>query len=298
MASRIKEATEKGLISPPKWLPENTHYEVITGSVAYGVSSDTSDMDIVGFCIPRKEVIFPHLAGHIMGFGQPPENFGEFMQHHVMDSDKRQEYDFTIYNIVKFFQLCMENNPNMLDTLFVPQRCVLHCTSIAQVVRDNRKMFLHKGSYKKFRGYAYQQLKKINNGANRSNPKRQASIDQFGYDVKFAYHVVRLLLQGEQILLEHDLDIESNSEILKSIRRGEWSYEKIEEWFNNKEVYMEQLYARSELRANPDEEAIKRILVQCLEMHYGSLDKAVVMRSDGDELARDILKLLSEKGYA
>lgn len=126
---------------------------------------------------------------------------------------------------------------------------------------------------------------------------RSLGVLAHGVDYKFAYHVVRLLLQGEQILLEHDLNIESNSEILKSVRRGEWAYEKIEEWFNNKEVYMEELYAKSDLRSNPDEEAIKRILVQCLEMHYGSLDKAVVMRSDGDELARDIMKILSERGY-
>lgn len=45
MVSRLKETYEKGLITPPKWMPENVHYEVITGSVAYAVSSDTSDME-------------------------------------------------------------------------------------------------------------------------------------------------------------------------------------------------------------------------------------------------------------
>lgn len=38
MASRIQETSKKGLITPPKWLPENVHYEVMTGSVAYGAS--------------------------------------------------------------------------------------------------------------------------------------------------------------------------------------------------------------------------------------------------------------------
>lgn len=297
MSSRIQEANKKGLIQPPKWLPDNIHYEVITGSVAYAVSSDTSDMDIVGFAIPPKELIFPHLAGDIPGFGQQKQRFEQYQQHHVFDENKSQEYDFTIYSIVKFFDLCMQNNPNMVDTLFVPQRCVLFASKIAQHVRDRRKMFLHKGSYHKFRGYAYAQLKKIESKSNSSNPKRQASIDEFGFDVKFAYHIVRLALEAEYILMNHDLDIEVNSEILKSVRRGEWTQEKITDWFNQKESALEDLYSKSTLQIRPDEEAIKRVLVECLEMHYGSLDKAVVLKEDGDGLAKEIIDLLNKRGY-
>lgn len=161
MASRVQLTKQKGLIQPPKWLPQNIHYECITGSVSYSVSSDTSDMDIVGFCIPPKEDVFPHLRGEIPGFGKQIQRFEVWQQHHVVDENASQEYDFTIYSIVKFFQLAMENNPNMVDILFTPQRCVLYASAVAQMVRDNRKLFLHKGSYHKFRGYAYQQLHKI-----------------------------------------------------------------------------------------------------------------------------------------
>lgn len=154
---------DRTLCQPPKWLPQNLHYAVITGSVAYGVSSDTSDMDVVGYCIPRKEDVFPHLRGEILGFGNQVQRFEQWQQHHVFDKSSKQEYDFTIYSIVKYFQLAMDNNPNILDVLFVPNRCVLYCSPVAQMVRDNRKMFLHKGSYHKFRGYAYQMLHKLGN---------------------------------------------------------------------------------------------------------------------------------------
>lgn len=161
MASRVQLMKKKDLIHPPKWLPLNVHYEVIMGSVAYAVSNDTSDMDVYGFCIPPKDDIFPHLRGEIPGFGNQHQRFEQYQQHHVMDKETRQEYDFTIYSIVKYFQLCMENNPNMCDSLFVPQRCVLFASRIGQLVRDKREMFLHKGAYHKFRGYAYAQLHKI-----------------------------------------------------------------------------------------------------------------------------------------
>ena len=38
MSSRLKLIQEKGLINPPKWIGSNMCYEVIMGSVAYGVS--------------------------------------------------------------------------------------------------------------------------------------------------------------------------------------------------------------------------------------------------------------------
>jgi predicted nucleotidyltransferase len=266
---------QKGLISPPRWLPQNIHYEVIAGSVSYAVSSDTSDMDVVGFCMPPKDDIFPHLRGEIPGFGEQHKRFDVWQEHHIMDNEARQEYDFSIYSIVKFFHLAMENNPNMLELPFAPQRCVLYCSAVAQIVRDNRKLFLTKNSYHKFRGYAYAQLHKIGTKSNSSNPKRQADIEKHGMDLKFAYHVIRLALEGEQILMEHDLDIERNAEVLKAVRRGEWSEEKLRGWFDEKEKHLEELYTKSTLRHSPDEEAIKGLLMNCLEQHYGSLDSAV-----------------------
>src|SRR4051812_5888233 len=133
MSSTVQRLFERGLIRPPSFLPANTHYETITGSVAYGVSGDTSDMDVVGFGIPPKEVLFPHLAGEIPGFGTPHPRFEQFQAHHVVDDAARKTYDLTIFGVVKFFQLCMENNPNMIDTLYTPDFCVLHTTAVGRM---------------------------------------------------------------------------------------------------------------------------------------------------------------------
>ena len=42
-----------------RWLPGNVQYETIMGSVAYGVSSDTSDVDVYGWAIPPKDDLSP-----------------------------------------------------------------------------------------------------------------------------------------------------------------------------------------------------------------------------------------------
>ena len=171
MSSVFCNLTGRKLIKPPKFIASNLQYETMTGSVSYGVSDDSSDLDIVGFCIPPKNTVFPHLGGLIHGFGKQHQEFGQYQQHHIQDPDARggkgQEVDLTIYNIVKYFQLCMDNNPNMVDSLFVPLRYIQHSTEIGNMVRENRKLFLHKGSYHKMKGYAYSQLHKMEN----KNPK-------------------------------------------------------------------------------------------------------------------------------
>jgi predicted nucleotidyltransferase len=121
MSSVMQRLTEKGIAHPPKWLPANVHYETMMGSVAYGVSSDTSDMDIYGFCIPPKDEVFPHLRGEIIGFGGHKHRFSNYQEHHLMDPDemggKGRSHDMNIYNIVDYFQLVMQNNPNMIDSV-------------------------------------------------------------------------------------------------------------------------------------------------------------------------------------
>ena len=256
------------------------------GSVAYAVSNDMSDQDIYGFCMPPKELVFPHLAGEIPGFGRQVQRFEQWQQHHIKQGDK--EYDFSINSIVKYFQLCMENNPNMVDSMFTPQRCVLHITQVGELVRENRRMFLHTGSFHKFKGYAYGQLQKVKNKQKSDNPKRQASIDLCGFDAKAGYHVVRLALECEQILAEGDLDLERNREQLKAIRRGEWSMDRLVRFFEDKERHLENLAAESKLPKFPDEDAIKALLIKCLEAHYGSLEKAVVQQHDVQKLVSEM----------
>jgi predicted nucleotidyltransferase len=295
----LQKLRSANLIHPPRWLVDQTQYLTVMGSVSYGVSGDTSDVDVYGFCVPPKDLVFPHLAGEIPGFGTQIQKFDQWQQHHVQPPDGRETtYDFQVFGIVRYFQLCMECNPNMIDSLFTPRRCVMHSTQIGELVRENRKMFLHKGAWHKFRGYAYSQMHKIKGKVNSSNPDRAETIKKHGYDVKFAYHVVRLLDEIEQIMVEQDLDLERNREQLKAIRRGEWTLEQIERHFEAKERALENTYATSSLRHSPDEPAIKALLMQCLEMHFGSIQDAVRREPSVDRLVRDIQDVLARHAAA
>jgi predicted nucleotidyltransferase len=287
----------KNLIHPPRWLASNTHYIVIMGSEAYACSTDISDKDIYGFAIPPKEDVFPHLRGEVIGFGKQHNRFENWQEHHVEDEESRRNYDFSIFSIVKYFDLCMQNNPNMLDSLFVPQRCILHATRVAQLIRESRKTFLHKGCWHKFKGYAYSQLHKMSTKSPDAGSRRVGLIEKYGFDVKFAAHVVRLMLEVEQVLAEQDLDLERNGDLLRAIRRGEWTQEKIKEFFGQKEKELETLYNTSTLPYKPDEAKIKDLLLRVLEQHYGSLDKAINIPGREAAVLSEIRQILDRVGY-
>lgn len=297
LAVLIHILTERGAIRPPNWLPSNVYFLAEMGSVAFGASSGDSDKDMQGFCIPPKDLIFGHAAGFVQGFGEPFKPWETFHKAHVPDPDGRPyDYDITIWSIVKFCELCRESNANTLDVLFAPQRCIRHSTPLAEHLRSHRRLFLNKQAMHRLRGYAFSQMRHVKNKTGSSNPDRQELIRKFGYDTKFGYHAVRLCLQAEQILVEHDLDLERNSEILKSVRRGEWTLDELDRWFKAKETALEHAYAVSTLRAEADEPALRRLLIECLEMHYGSLDAYVAKDLTAAALGREIQAVLSRYG--
>ena len=289
--SYVRRTHHKQLADMPPYVHGSLQLEVIMGSFAYGVSSDASDTDVYGFCIPPKSVVFPHTTGRfIFGYDKTvPGNFEQWQKHHVIDKEKKKEYDFSIYNIAKYFRLCADGNPNMIDSLFVPLRCVTHSTAIGTLVREKRFIFLSKKCWHTFKGYAYSQMHKMDI----KNPegKRKLMVDKYGYDVKYAYHLVRLLNEIEQILLEGNLDLERNREQLKAIRRGEWTVKEVKEYFATKERDLESLYLKSELPNKAQYDKVRDLLFECLTMWF---DENVKVENDvGADLYYDMAELLN-----
>lgn len=293
---------DKRLISPPEWLPDNTVYLTTMGSYAYGCQNpDSSDHDVYGVVIPPKHLLFPQLNGHIFYsdnngnywvFGGECKSFGTDQCHHVQDVEARKQYDFQFYNIVNYFQLLMENNPNIIDSLFTAADCVLHGTHVANMMRENRQVFLHKGLFDKFKGYALSQLHKMT--TKDPQGKRKEVREKYGFDLKFAYHVVRLLSEAEQLLVEGDLDLRRNREQLKTIRRGEMSEQEIREWAAQKERHLDDLRHKSQLPEKPQKAKIKQLLFDCLEHHYGNLKGAVEQPDEALVALREVWDVMEK----
>lgn len=288
MSKLINNLYKKGLIHPPKFLKDTIQCLCITGSASYGVANVESDIDMYGYCIPPKSMLFPHTAGYIVGLDKSIPSFYQWQEHHINDRETGKEFDITVYSILKYFRLVADNNPNMIDSLFTPRNLIVHTTKVHELVRENRKIFLHKGSWYKFKGYAYSELSKLKSKTPEPGSKRYKTIQKYGYDIKFAYNIIRLLNEVEQILVEGDLDLQRNKEQLKSIRKGEWEEQQVIDYFTKKELVLEETYQQSKLPHKAPMDKIKELYLNCLEIYFGSLNNMVERVRDIDVFITDL----------
>ena len=305
----VRKLYEKALIGKmPEWLPENSVYETVMGSQAYGTSmGDKSDFDIYCVYLPPKVKMFPHLEGKVLGFDVYKE-MSTFQWSHL--TVENENFDLSCYPITTYFKLAMECNPNIIESMFTTYDCVRKATQgIGVIMRDNRNLFLSKLAYSKFRGFALSQLGKVrttkgdkvsllsyyrNADKSKLTTKRK-ELAEFGVDWKFMYHACRMLLELEDILETGTMNLRKHSEYLKLIRRGTYTLEYILEWFADKEVYLEKLYNESKLQKTPDNVKIRELLINCLESHYGDLGNVVYKTSNSLENFTVELKELMEK---
>ncbi len=258
-------------VDKPKWL-NDSNYITVMGSRAYGNATEDSDWDFYGFCTPPSELLFPHLSGDIPDFGNQKKRFNQLQLQHI-PSKKYGDTDLTIYNIVRYFHLVMGGNPNMLDSLFVPEESILHIDYVGEIVRENRYMFLSQKIYHTFRGMAYSHMKRITSRTRKG--KRKEHVERYGYDVKDASNVVRLLFEVNDFLFSGDADISNNSEYISDVRSGNWTLEELELFFEREmaELKIRVHNGESVIPKYPNQDKIKNLLVNCLEERYGSLEK-------------------------
>lgn len=118
-------------------------FEGYSGSHLYGTNTEDSDVDMRGVVIPPLSVLL--------------DPFNEF---DVKDSFEDGS-DRALYSLKKFFKLCADNNPNVLELLFVPQNKTTISSKEWELIVSKRHLFLSKNIKHRFLGYAFSQLEKI-----------------------------------------------------------------------------------------------------------------------------------------
>lgn len=248
---------------------ENLNMVTLMGSRAYKTSTPESDYDYYGFLIPPIEYIFPHTAGVIEGFGKNNYLFNQFQAHHLNNDE--EEIDISIYNITTYFKLCMDGNPNMIDSLFTDDSSVVFVDSIGEWVRKNKKLFLSQKCYHTFRGMAFSHISRLKNRERIG--KRAEIINKYGYDTKDASHIIRLLFELKEILFRGELTLGKDSAIVNEIKNGIWSKQEVVDFFEKEmdKIESDMNKVGCVVPYSPDETVIRELLIDCLEEKYGSL---------------------------
>jgi uncharacterized protein len=169
-----------------------TIIKILAGSHIHGIAVETSDRDEEAIVIePLKEAF---------GLGKPFEEL-------IRESPER---DVKYVSLRKWCGLALKGNPNFLLTLFAPQESILKQDSRGGQLRDMKQAFLSRQAIKSHLGYLKGQRHRMLSG--HSDPTireqyshkgrgklRQDKIDQFGFDTKYAMHLIRLAWQGWEL---------------------------------------------------------------------------------------------------
>jgi len=136
-------------------------FEVISGSKSFGLDTPTSDTDIKGvFYLPKEQ----------------------FYGLHYIPQISNETNDEVYYELGRFVELLLKNNPNILEILASPTDCILYKHPLME--RLKLEDFLSKLCKDSFAGYAMTQIKKAT-GLNKKivNPmeKQKKSLLDFCY---------------------------------------------------------------------------------------------------------------------
>lgn len=196
-------------------------YRCVVGSRAYGLEEEGSDTD-------RRGIYLPPASLHWSLYGVPEQ----------LENHEAQE---CYWELQKFLILALKANPNVLECLYTP--LVETATPLAAELISMRAVFLSKLVYQTYNGYVMSQFKKLEQDISRGSIKW-----------KHAMHLVRLLLSGVTVMKEGyvPVRVETHREQLLAIRRGEISWEEINQWRLRLHKEFDAALAQTRLPDRPD----------------------------------------------
>jgi hypothetical protein len=93
--------------------------------------------------------------------------------------------------------------------------------------------------------------------------RRKADVDKYGYSVKNAYHSIRLLNQGIELLTSGTMTFpRPNADHLQDIRKGKFTLVELEKEYNQLMIDLENANKSSTLPEKPDRDKINKLLIK------------------------------------
>ena len=126
-------------------------FRIKTGSTLYGLNTPESDEDYMSVFIPNTEYIL----------GLKKINEIDLSTNKSNNRNTVSDIDDKYYSIDKYLKLLLDNNPNIIETLFVNDKNIIIDSKEYLFLRNNYKKIVNAVVYKKFTGYAYSQRKKL-----------------------------------------------------------------------------------------------------------------------------------------
>jgi hypothetical protein len=224
--------------------------------------AQTDDRDEMGICIePPEKVVGLHHFETMVWRTQPDG---------VRSGPG--DLDLTIHSLRKFSRLAAKGNPSILLPLYVPSSAFIGKPhGLGHKLRDARSMFLSKCIGKGFLGYLIAQKERLAGERGQKRVKREELVEQYGFDTKYAGHIIRLAHQGIEMMTTGHLSLPMKHEHSKEIidvRTGKYNLQQVMTRVGELEHDLRDALDNDLLPPQPDEAAIDRFVVDAYLMTW------------------------------
>ena len=175
---------------------KNTILRVPAGSTLHGLHiPGTDDRDEVGVCIEDIDAV--------LGFS----DFEQYIYRSAAVREGRHDapsqawdLDLTIFSLRKFLRLAMQGNPQIVQCLFVPPALCVHLDARGAQLQDMAPLIVSRKAGHRYLGYLEAQRQRLLGERGQKKVNRPELEAQYGYDTKYAMHILRLGFQGVELM--------------------------------------------------------------------------------------------------
>ena len=236
----------------------------IVGSTVHGlaVRDGVEDLDVMGICCePPERVIgltpFEQWVGRTKAMGQRSE---------------AGDVDAVIYSLRKWTRLALQGNPTVLLPLFVPADHILFETPFGTELRAMADAFASRQAGRRFLGYATAQRERLEGTRGQLRVHRPELLALYGFDTKFAGHLLRLAHQGIEYLTTGRLVLPVPDPLgahLRDVRTGRVPLADVLAEAEAAEGRLKELLTTSPLPEHPDVERVEAFLIRAYRERWG-----------------------------
>ena len=164
--NEIISAPEYEFLRTEPRLGDNIALLTFGGSIAYGLDTPESDIDVRGVIMPLRSDI---LGAGFIKTEQDKNNGNLIFGNNGFEQYLDKPTDTTLYTMSKLFALLYKCNPNVIEILGCKPEHYTMVSEYGRMLLDNGSVFLSKLAYGSFAGYARGQFQRLKNAIGKDN---------------------------------------------------------------------------------------------------------------------------------
>ncbi len=237
------------------------------GSGVHGLAIDgTGDRDEMGICIEPPEFV--------VGLRRFEQYVRRTAAERTGNADARSEpgdLDLTVYSARKWLRLALDGNPTVLTPLFAPAESIVDVTAIGLDLRAKADMIVSRQAGKRFIGYLRGQRERMLNGRVAARVNRPELVEKYTFDTKFASHMVRLGVQGVELLETGRMTLPMPDPWrtwIRELRQGQHTQQEAIDAAAELEARLDVLTRTADLPEHPDTARANRWLIETYQTKW------------------------------